>query len=366
MLLLRKQTREVANDKGADIYRMLCCWRQRWRERRIGKSNNGELCMKYSSECVNFEPISPMVIRFIKYIIAYSWIYAMTFCATTSAANADSITQPGETVGLALGSPLPEGVYFVNTYSMGGYRGVDANTSTLGVEIPVLAWSTPWKFLGGRIEAYMAVPAISVGIPEALAPGASWAGRDYTALYNPALLVGEAWDLGGGWGFSNFVGGYAPVDNDLRLFGHNIWVFNERAALSYTGDKWNLTAHVVYGVTGDSEGGALAGDGKIKPDYLNCDLTAVKTFGKWQAGAVAFGSSDVSSTSSLAYKKQSQFTVGSLVGYDFPGITAQIYLTRDVYSENYFNTNGSRSYETRLWTRVIAPLWNPPAHEPLK
>ena len=47
-------------------------------------------------------------------------------------------------------------------------------------------------------------------------------------MYNPALLVGVAWNLGGGWGYSSFVGGYAPVDNQL---GPNyIWVYNNRPA----------------------------------------------------------------------------------------------------------------------------------------
>lgn len=44
---------------------------------------------------------------------------AAAFCAVVSPALAGSVTQPGETIGLAAGAPLPEGVYFVNTLNWG-------------------------------------------------------------------------------------------------------------------------------------------------------------------------------------------------------------------------------------------------------
>ena len=66
-----------------------------------------------------------------------------------------------------------------------------------------------------------------------------------------------------------------------------------------------------------------------------------------------------------------QFALGGLVGYNFTGISLQAYLTRDVWTQNYFNpsfectTIGvcSKAYETRFWTRVVVPLWSPPAIE---
>ncbi len=261
---------------------------------------------------------------------------------TGGAAYAGSLTQPGETVGIALGAPLPEGVYFVDTASVGDWRALGAGNSTLGVNIPVIAWSTPWMFLGGRIEAYAAVPEITVS-------GPGTGGVASTVMYNPALLVGEAWDLGGGWGFSNFIGGYAPSDASISGLGQalDFWTFNERAALSYTGGGWNLTAHIIYG----SEGDNLATKAK-DVDYFNYDLTAVKTFGKWQAGLVAFGSADVGNCGPAC---QSQFAMGGLAGYSFPGISVQLYGTRDVAESKYAGE------ETRVWTRVVVPLWSPAA-----
>jgi Putative MetA-pathway of phenol degradation len=290
---------------------------------------------------------------------------ALSLCA--SAALAGSITQPGETVGLALGAPLPEGLYFVDTFSYGNDRGVAYN-SNLFVNIPVIAWSTPWTFLGGRIEAYAAIPSVAVGASNVV-PGTS---VYVSGIYNPALLVGEAWDFGNHIGLSQFFGGYGPISNSLE---QNFWVFNSRTALSYTGDDWDLTAHVIVGITGNNlgwnGGPVLIPGGFLNPgglhtfsDYLNVDLTATKKFGKWEIGAIGFGSADISGVSTNFnpnYGRQSQFALGALVGYNFGPATVQTYVSRDVYTHNYFNAVGDRVYETRIWLRAVVPLWNPPA-----
>jgi hypothetical protein len=92
------------------------------------------------------------------------------------------------------------------------------------------------------------------------------------------------------------------------------------------------------------------------PDFINVDLTATKKFGKWELGAVAYGSTDL--TSPIAsYQKQSQFAAGGLLGYDFGPITLQTYATTEVYERNY----GAR--DTRGWFRMIIPLWTPAAPE---
>ncbi len=303
---------------------------------------------------------------------------AMALSAVSGAAYAGSITVPGETAGLALGAPLPEGVYFENTAGFGSARSL-GDSGWADFSIPVVAWSTPWQFFGGRIEAYAAAPVETAGIthlPPVIA-GGTVVDRGFflRAIYNPALLVGEAWNLQSwglpGWNYSSWVGGYAPVDNQL---GQDFWVFNSRSAITYNADNWDLTAHVIYGVVGEQLSGLLQGV-KTNPDYLNLDLTATKTLGKWEVGAVGFGSWDVSGTDNRFYRKQGQFALGGLVGYNFTGISLQAYLTRDVWTENYFNPSGifdcsavslntsgcSKAYETRFWTRVVIPLWSPPA-----
>ena len=84
----------------------------------------------------------------------------LSLCTATSA-FAGSVTQPGETGGLASGAPLPQGVYFVNTGDWGRRSDVDVS---LGVDIPVLAWSTPWTILGGRVQFLIAGPVVEVGV----------------------------------------------------------------------------------------------------------------------------------------------------------------------------------------------------------
>jgi hypothetical protein len=290
------------------------------------------------------------------------------------AANAASQEPPGWTAGLALGAPLPEGVYFIDTASVGGWRGIDDSKSSLGINIPLVAWSTPWTLPGGgRVEFLGALPEISGGVP---ALGTTWSGRDYTELYNPVAYIGAAWDLGNGFGFSAFIGGWAPVDNQLRLFGFDSWVLSERVNLSYVANGWKFAANLSFGQPGNTGSATVLtppGPGalvQVLPDYVNYDLTATRTIGKWEVGVVAYGSTDTSYApwNSLSFnKEQSQFAVGGLVGYSFPGITLQLYAATDVYSSNYYNlSDGSKSYETRVWTRAIVPLWNPPVLESLK
>ncbi len=276
---------------------------------------------------------------------------ALSLCAGGGAAVAGSVTYPGETAGLALGAPLPEGLYFVDTGSYTSDRAIAYN-SDLFVNIPVIAWSTPWTFLGGRIEAYAAVPSLSLTASNYCGPGCD---VSVSGIYNPALLVGEAWDLGNHWGLSVFVGGYAPISNSIE---QNFWTFNVRPALSYTGDDWDLTAHAIIGITGNNQGwnagatfnpftGVLFTPTGLhtNPDYINVDLTATKKFDKWEIGAVAFGSSDLSGLSTNfapAYGRQSQIAVGGLIGYNFGPLDLQAYVTRDVYTHNYVNFFGQR------------------------
>ena len=112
----------------------------------------------------------------IKMTIAALALGGMGFAAGT--ANAGSVEPPGWTVGIALGGPLPEGVYFINNASAGGWRGVDDTKSTLGIDIPLLAWSTRMDASGrrarggvvGRAYNQRRHPAVAFG-------GLSWLGR---------------------------------------------------------------------------------------------------------------------------------------------------------------------------------------------
>jgi Putative MetA-pathway of phenol degradation len=247
-------------------------------------------------------------------------------------ALAGSVNQPGSSVGLPAGAPLPPGFYFIDTASW-GERSTSPNTA-VGVNIPVLAWSTPWTLLGARVQFLVAAPQVEVGVDH----------TTYSAgMYNPLFAGQLAWDLGGGFGFTYTLGGFAGVNTSVSFDTSSL---NQQFALSYTANGWNLTANTIWGIQ------AQAVTATLNPDFVNVDLTATKKFGKWELGAVGFGSSDVSSPIPT-YQRQSQFALGGLVGYDFGTLVLQTFLTRDVVEHNY------GGYDTRLWGRVVIPLGNP-------
>jgi hypothetical protein len=163
-------------------------------------------------------------------------------------------------------------------------------------------------------------------------------------------------------GFSYLLGAYLEVNQELAWSSTSL---NQRFAPSYAGYGWNLTANVIYGIQFDhvtsrpqiSPCPIPFGANGCNPDFLNVDLTATKSFGKWAIGPVAFGSTDLS-TPIAGYQRQSQIAVGGLVGYDFGPITVQGYVTTDVYERNY------GGFDTRVWGRLIIPIWNPPAPAP--
>jgi hypothetical protein len=252
--------------------------------------------------------------------------------STAVSALAGSVTQPGETVGLPVGAPLPPGFYFLDTTDW-GVRSTSPNTA-LGVTIPVLAWSTPWTFLGARVQFVVATPAAEEGVNHT---------TYVDGLFNPFFGGQLAWDLGGGFGFSYLLGGYAGVHTPVSFDTASL---NQRVALSYTANGWNLTGNAIWGIQ------SQAITATLNPDFFNIDLTATKKVGKWELGAVGFGSTDLSSPIPT-YQRQSQFALGGLVGYDFGTMVLQVYLTRDVVEHNY------GGFDTRAWGRIVIPLGNP-------
>jgi hypothetical protein len=273
---------------------------------------------------------------------------ALSIFVSTSSGFAGSVTQPGETVGIPTGAPLPQGVYFTDTVDWGCRSSTP--TRCLGITIPIVTWSTPWTFLGARVQFFTVTPVIETGVFN----------TSYNAsVYNPALFGQLAWDLGNGFGFSYALGAYFGIDQTVAWSSTSL---NQRFALSYTANDWDLTANVIYGTQLDSVTNrpqispcpAPFGFNGCNPDFLNVDLTATKKFGKWEFGAVAYGNTDLTSPIP-SYQKQSRFDAGGLLGYDFGPIKLQAYATTDVVEHNY----GGRG--TRGWFRMSIPLWTPEA-----
>ncbi|GJD53179.1 hypothetical protein OPKNFCMD_5950 [Methylobacterium crusticola] len=307
---------------------------------------------------------------------------ALSLGVTATASYAQTTTVPGEQVGLAVGAPLPEGVYAIDTFS---WRRADGpNSPNVGVNIPVLVWSTPWKVFDSRIELVTAAPTLFVGTRNP----APIPNRDIS--WNVGTFVGSifAWDLGNNVGFSYLFGAYLNDLNGDRgsLVGAGggpfvlpqlaSTTYRQGFALSYTGDGWNLTANLTHnfyldpvgrfnGPVGSAIGSVFIADG------LNLDLTATKKFGKFEIGAIGYGTVDLpASTRDLlrtvngpAYTKGGRFAVGGLLGYDFGPFTAQVYVARDV-ATTALDANGRKNYQTDGWFRLVAPLYTVAAAAP--
>ena len=251
----------------------------------------------------------------------------------TATAVAGSAAQPGQTIGLPAGAQLPVGLYFVNTSSF-GVRDTRPLDSESNINLPAFVWSTPWTLFGGRLNLVAIQPVVA----------SSPRGTPYQSGIGQPLLAGQlAWDLGNDVGVSYLFGGYLPIET--RFLTQNASL-SHRFAASYTGDGLNLTANLLYGIFLDP----ISPQAAVYPDYLNLDLTATKKFGQWEIGPVAFGSTDLSARADPTYRRQGQFAVGGLVGYNFGPANLQAYVTRDVVERNY------GGLETRGWLRVIVPI----------
>jgi hypothetical protein len=265
---------------------------------------------------------------------------AVTLYATASA-MAGSVSEQGESVGGAAGAPLPPGVYFIEEDNWGSRTQPNGGSTDVGVNINALVWSTPWTPLGANLRFAAVIPFAEIGSPGT--PGSYNAG-----MFNPILASTLAWNLGNGYNVAYTLQGYIPTTGNSILADPDGDIEN-RIGLSYLKDGWNFSGNFIYGthLTNETQTG--------HPDYFNLDLTANKTFGKWTVGPIAFYSTDTQTNqfSPGEFGKQSQFAVGALVGYDWGNLVTQVYVSRDVYQENY------GGYDTRVWGRIIIPLGDP-------
>jgi len=281
--------------------------------------------------------------------------------ALTSAAQADPLSPSGWLSNIPLGAPLPQGAYFIDEAY---YLNRSGSTLTRGlrsiegaVNIPVLAWSTPVDLLGGHLEVIAFAPELGVD----LFPSSGGSGSAYRAFYNPAGLVGEAWNLGNGLSISEFVGGFVPVNTDIGALGlgGNFWTFADLVGLVYNGpDGWTVNANFVYAHSFND----ISSGVHTQADTADVDFAVVKHIDKWQLGLVGSASTDIGNSSGNDWGTHpfSQVSLGGLVGYTFGSVTTEVFATRSVEARNQVGGG----YDTRIWGSILIPLWNPPAPAP--
>ena len=277
-------------------------------------------------------------------------------------AEAQIVAQPCETCGVALGAPLPEGVFFVDLESYGQR---DGQPNRLGVNIPIGVWSTPFTFYNTRLEVLAAVPVFTH------IDGGGPTGLNRVDVYSQALLFAFAHDFGNGFNAAIIVG---PRGADNFTNAGRGALADLRASISYVKDGFNATVTANYGgnlggkvTTRDAFGNPTAGF----DDNIFIDYTLTKKFNKFELGVIGYYETDINGP----IVRQRALAVGGLVGYDFGKFTLQAFATREVYVRNGgwglgqnavvngaggFIANGNRDYETRGYVRLIVPLYVAP------
>ncbi len=270
---------------------------------------------------------------------------AAALAASSTAAFAASTLPNGAVTGLALGAPLPEGVYAVHISSYGSAGGLNVAYSA-----PLwLYWSTPWQVAGGRVSF-----STYTGVADAWAAG----GNGVDSFLNTLVEGGIAWNLHNGFNVSLHAGAWLPSSQTVpQILGRDYTAFQGIGFVSYIANGWNFTAGVGY----NSGGGGAVGSSTGQSASVTLDMTAAKKMGKFEVGSIAYGSWDQDGL------KEEHFAMGGLVGYDFGSFVAQAKLGVDL-EHSALGKRGREDVakETRGWITIIKPLWNPAPEGALK
>ena len=268
---------------------------------------------------------------------------------TLGTARAQVIAEPCETCGVEFGKALPEGITFLD---LEGYGQRDGQPNRLGVNIPTVAWSTPFSFYNTRLEVLAIVPVFTH------IDGVTTNRVDY---YASSLIFGGAHDFGNGFHAGVFVGPRSG-DNNTNIGRGTAADF--RGSLVYEKDGFQAIATFIY--SGNFGGLARPIDGAAGIARYNdnafIDYRLLKTFGKFQIGVVGSAVEDITGPIPI---KPGSISVGGLVGYDFGSFKLQGYVTREIAiraggwglgpSYSYGGNDGGA--ETRGFFRVEIPIY---------
>ncbi|MGO9006599.1 MAG: hypothetical protein ACLQIQ_12560 [Beijerinckiaceae bacterium] len=309
--------------------------------------------------------------------ILLSGLGAAALCATSLPAAAGQIQPPGSTDGLALGASPPPGLYYVNiaTWGTGEIKAPNAlgapnnaDSLAIGAEVPFFVWVPDFKFLGAQYSFTAALPVMEAAANHFTgnAPNLYFRG-----LYQPNIApVNLSWNLGNGFFVSIGEAIDVPVKEEVTFMSSSgpgivtsAWGFDTHFNVSYVTKDWVLSANNVISFQ-TKDGAGIQGN-----DAFGTDVTVARNFGKWTIGAVAFGSWDLNATPmntvfAFTPGMGRAIAAGGMVGYNFGPVDLILYATNQFYAEG--DTDFGR-YDTRVWTTVVIPIWNPapPAPAPV-
>ncbi len=295
--------------------------------------------------------------------------------AMSATASFAGYMQPGETMGLSLLSPLPEGVYAADLESYGRSKPTGSPTNLdIGVNIPVLIWSTPISFYNTRLE-------FLAGVPFAHIDGS---GVDRFGAVSWALGPLLAHDFGNGLtgGLGALVRTPDLSSNIQDLSGRTGAAIDVRESLMFKipGNGpfggISLMQNAAYTTTFNKQGPTtITADGlTVRPqnDLFAGDFTAEKTFGKFTIGFVGYGNIDTNNVALLGTAanpsvnpREKNIALGGLVGYDFGRFNVTGIVTHSLFPSAIVPTVALHE-ETRGWFRVVVPLYiAPPPSAPV-
>lgn len=288
-----------------------------------------------------------------KILAAGAAAFALTMSATASYAG---FMIPGETMGVSLDSPLPEGVFFADLETYG--RGDNQPQQNVGVNIPVIIWSTPFSFYNTRLEFLAAFPFAHF---DTSAPAV---GLNTTAFATWAFGPILAHDFGNGLtgGVSAFV--RTPAASTALLGAYNTTEADFRQSMQYA-IPGNGPFGFLGGLTFIENAAFTTGFGQqfaSQNDMFAGDFALEKTFGKFTIGFTGFGNIDTNNTA-LGGARTASVELGGLIGYDFGKFSLTGIVTRSVYVRGGnagVSDTIAGGYETRGWVRIVVPLYVAP------
>ena len=304
----------------------------------------------------------------------YSLAFGVAALALFVAAGADA-REPGAgnaypagtSLGLPVGSNPPPGLWLENMlgyYSATATSGPNLPTNRTHVDViadaPRFLWTMPGSFLGASEMAFVVLPVVDLSLSNLPPPNPSGS-FSRTAIGNPGIApINLAWNIAPATFAMLALGASVPIGqygkNSVVNIGNNFWTIQPEAALSYMGDGWDLTAHLVYNInTKNNTTNYRSGD------QLFLDLTATKTIGRWEVGPVGYYDKQLTADRNdggfygpagamPTFGHPEQFAIGALLGYDFGPVKMQGYLTHEVIA------NESAVSGTRVWSRLFLPL----------
>ena len=261
---------------------------------------------------------------------------------------------------MALGAPLPEGVFFVD---LEDYGKRDGQANRLGVNVPITAWSTPFSFYNTRLEVLAAIPVFTHIDGPTL---------NRVDLYSQAILFAPR--------PRSSATASTPASSPARVARTTSprpvagAIADIRGSLSYVKDGFNATVTANYGgnLGGKTTQFNAFGQGVAGfDDNIFIDGTITKKFGKFEIGVVGYYQTDLNGPVREAAVRPPSVASSATIS---ASSRWQAFATREIYVRNGGYglgqpVNGvwvaapasTTTYETRGYLRVIVPLYVAPA-----